>query len=490
MRDEYDVIVIGAGPGGATLAGLCARAGKRVLLVEKNDRAGGKAQTLHRKGYGYEMWPVIGIPAGPSRYDELLERLGVGDRTGVSVPTAEARLAGGILYRSDDGEWRRMGAGAGSDVTGLNRLQATFDLTAQELQPLMDMATAVFSLSDDDLAGLHDTPIIKWFEQFDLPAGVLSYLGVLLNMFFLVGLDRLPASEGLRTCVRDFILAGGQSVYFRGGIGRVMEVAAEYVAENGGTYVTNAKVQRILVEGGRVAGVETSQGTFRGRVVVSNAGIQPTVLKLAGRDHFSSDYVHYVERLLPSWGIVGWRYFLDAPVFAPAGLAMGNKSWWDTARFEAARAGDWPDVPQLYWTTPALWDTGLAPNDGSQVALIGTLSDPDPESPMSEDAIARVHETCLEAWPTLGQHIVKKEAFTTKSVSALTRDSAVPGAGGECIGIAQVIEQEGPNKPSARTPLEGLYIVGCDAGGKGVATHMAVDSGFRVADLVLSDLAS
>jgi prolycopene isomerase len=145
-------------------------------------------------------------------------------------------------------------------------------------------------------------------------------------------------------------------------------------------------------------------------------------------------------------------------------------------------------VPQLYWSTPSLWDPGLAPGDGSQVALIGTLSDPDPESPMSEDAVNRVHETSLEAWPELGDHIVKKEVFTTRSVSAMSRDSAVPGAGGECIGIAQVIEQEGPNKPNPRTPLDGLYIVGCDAGGKGVATHMGVDSGFRVAEMVLEDL--
>ena len=83
---------------------------------------------------------------------------------------------------------------------------------------------------------------------------------------------------------------------------------------------------------------------------------------------------------------------------------------------------------------------------------------------------------------------MRKEAYTTKSVSALTRDSAVPGAGGECIGIAQTMEQEGSNKPNPRTPLEGLYIVGCDAGGKGAATHQAVDSGFRVAEMVFDDI--
>ena len=41
---DYDVIVIGAGYGGATAAALLARAGKRVALVDKTPRPGGKVQ--------------------------------------------------------------------------------------------------------------------------------------------------------------------------------------------------------------------------------------------------------------------------------------------------------------------------------------------------------------------------------------------------------------------------------------------------------------
>ncbi|MCZ7527155.1 MAG: hypothetical protein M5U14_12695 [Acidimicrobiia bacterium] len=63
----------------------------------------------------------------------------------------------------------------------------------------------------------------------------------------------------------------------------------------------------------------------------------------------------------------------------------------------------------------------------------------------------------------------------------------VPGQGGEAIGLAQVIGQCGRSKPDPRTPLAGLYLVGCDAGGVGSGTHQAVDSAFRVADMVLAD---
>jgi len=486
VTEQYDVVVIGAGPGGATIAALLAHEGRKVLLAEKNDRAGGKAMTLHRQGYGYEMWPVIAIPGGPSRYDELLARIDRAADVPLRIPPPERQSAGGIVYRTAGGRWRRMEAN--DSANPLDAFAQTFDLTAEELTPVVEMATAVFALTDDEVDALETTTFLDWVEPFALPAGPLAYIGVMLNMFFLIGPDRIPASEAIRTCLRGFMLAGGTGQYWKGGVGRTLEVAADHVVERGGRFLTRARVERIIVEDGRAAGVVTPQGEFRASVVISNAGIQPTVLKLAGEEHFPPEYVEYVRGLEPSWGIAGIRYFLDAPVFPPAGLAFGDRSWWTTDRYERARAGEWPDVPQLYWSTPALWDPGLAPGDGSQVVLIGTLTDPDPDSPMSQDAVERVHETALHAWPDLGAHLVRQEAYTTRNVSNLTRDAAVPGAGGECIGIAQTMEQEGRNKPDPRTPLPGLYIVGCDAGGRGVATHQAVDSGFRVADLVLADL--
>jgi hypothetical protein len=47
------------------------------------------------------------------------------------------------------------------------------------------------------------------------------------------------------------------------------------------------------------------------------------------------------------------------------------------------------------------------------------------------------------------------------------------------------VGQGGAHKPSVRAPLQGLFYVGCDAGGIGVGTQQATDSGMKVADIVL-----
>jgi len=41
-KNEYDVIVIGAGPGGASCAALLAKKGLRVLVLEKKQPGGRK----------------------------------------------------------------------------------------------------------------------------------------------------------------------------------------------------------------------------------------------------------------------------------------------------------------------------------------------------------------------------------------------------------------------------------------------------------------
>ncbi|MCJ7795872.1 MAG: FAD-dependent oxidoreductase, partial [Thermoleophilia bacterium] len=75
----YDVIVVGAGFGGSACAGLLAKRGLRVLLVEKNARAGGKAMSLSKNGFTYTAWVVIGAPVVGNLYEAVAKELGVED---------------------------------------------------------------------------------------------------------------------------------------------------------------------------------------------------------------------------------------------------------------------------------------------------------------------------------------------------------------------------------------------------------------------------
>jgi prolycopene isomerase len=217
---------------------------------------------------------------------------------------------------------------------------------------------------------------------------------------------------------------------------------------------------------------------------VSNAGIQPTVLRLVGEEHFDTGYLSYVRGLVPSWGIVGTRYFLSRPYFEHGMyVAFSDQSYMDSNRF-ARMKSDWlPEELSVFNVVPAFYDSSLAP-EGKQCALVGTFCSPDPEIGIMDRLWERLDETVENLWPGLAECTESKVRYGNAQVSGLTRDSAVPGQGGECIGLAQIVGQCGRHKPSARAPLGGLFYVGCDAGGYGCGTHQAADSGVNVAAMV------
>ena len=94
-------------------------------------------------------------------------------------------------------------------------------------------------------------------------------------------------------------------------------------------------------------------------------------------------------------------------------------------------------------------------------------------------------ETIKEIWPEFFNCLERKEPFSVKQISLMTRDAVLPGQGGECIGLGQTVGQCGRSKPSAESPVKGLYYVGTDAGGYGCGTHQAIDSAFNVSDQAL-----
>jgi len=89
---SYDAIVIGAGFGGSSCAGLLARQGLEVLLVEKNAVAGGKALSLSKNGFTYTAWVVIGAPVEGNLYQVVLDELKVADLATLVVPGRQGRI--------------------------------------------------------------------------------------------------------------------------------------------------------------------------------------------------------------------------------------------------------------------------------------------------------------------------------------------------------------------------------------------------------------
>ena len=88
MGNKWDTIIIGAGLGGLTVAAKLVRAGRRVLVLERNPHPGGTAYVYNRKGFFFPMGP-LGF-SHPGLVRSILKDLEVGD--GLSLRRVHYRI--------------------------------------------------------------------------------------------------------------------------------------------------------------------------------------------------------------------------------------------------------------------------------------------------------------------------------------------------------------------------------------------------------------
>lgn len=481
---HYDAIVIGAGPGGSVCAALLAKKGLKTLLIEQNNRPGGKAMTVSKKGFRYEFWPVAGSPLFNSRFEEILQELGL--ESEMCVPG----ISGAIYYPDKKGQYQPFCGplfGPQPDESGqpvqvpeeaMLKAMRWLGIKDEELPEIMRLMAETAALSPSDIEKMDDMTYHEYLSYYNLPTPFCSLLGMQANIVYVLPIDQVAASEFIKTS-RD-MMEKGAGYYSKGGYGRLFERCVEAFCKLGGTVKYNTRVEKIMIETGQTKGVATNKGIFQAPIVVSNAGIQPTVVKLAGKEHFDQSYMNRVKSLVPSLALMGKRYFLNKPFFEEAtNIAFSDNSYWNTERSLKFKSKEIPEELLVFNVIPSNFDSDLAP-PGKQCVLSSILCPADPEFKNTQAYWKKLDEMMERIWPGFSDAVEFKENYSTKHVSTLTRDHVLPGIGGECIGLGQIVGQCGKDKPSPEAPIQGLFYVGCDAGGYGCGTHQAVDSAFNV----------
>ncbi|HET9062091.1 MAG TPA: FAD-dependent oxidoreductase, partial [Candidatus Binatia bacterium] len=209
VRNEqtFDAIVVGAGFGGSACAAVLAKEGLRVCVVDKNSRPGGKAMTVGKDGFRYELWPVIHAPAEGSVCETVLDLVGAREKVEVLKPGRQ-----GSTYIDKNGSFCRMPQDRTPDPI---KIFQTLGVPEHQWPAAIDVLGALTLMSPEEAATLDEVSFADWLGRFDVPQPIMSFLSGIANGVFMVPIDRLPASEGISTIQQMFLHGGG--LYCKGG---------------------------------------------------------------------------------------------------------------------------------------------------------------------------------------------------------------------------------------------------------------------------------
>lgn len=368
---SLDAIVIGAGHNGLIAAARLGQAGRKVLVLEAQDRPGGllgeaggmrmaamptglnpevaRTLALHRYGLSYgKPMATIALGAGaPVRIDGNRVE-GMDPATAAAYAELHGRLAkqAGALGRMLLKTPPRLRDGGLADLVSLGRMGLSVRMLGKaDMRDLLRIVLSnVWDVLNDEIG---DGPL----------AGALA-------MDATLGGAMGPRSPGTVLALL-YRMAGagagapGQRAMPLGGPGALIDALAKCVEAAGGAVRTGAVVARILVGDDRVEGVRLAGGEeLRAPLVLSNAHPRRTLVDLLGVAGIDAEDARRA-RSMATEGMVARLDFTLSALPDVAGLSAADLGQRlviapdmqviETA-FNAAKYGELPERPALECT--------------------------------------------------------------------------------------------------------------------------------------------
>jgi phytoene dehydrogenase-like protein len=502
---RYDTIVIGGGHNGLVTAAYLARAGRKVLVLERREMVGGCAVTE-------EIWPGYRVSTGAYLASLMQERIvreldlprfGYHvdakdpaffsafpdgrhffmwqDRAKTLAEIAKFSRQDAAVYPAYEDQLERISQvveslllttppqfppnGLGDFIDYLKLAGRLRGLTSRDIVALVK----IFTQSAADL-------LDEWFES--------EQVKVTLATDGVIGANGGPRSPGtayilLHHCMGGLAGHRGLWGFVRGGMGAVSDAIAASARASGATIRTNAAVAQVLVRGGRACGVVLDNGDEIGAgTVASNLDPKITFLKLVEQEHLDGDFLAAIRRFriegtsckinLALNGLPKFTSYPETP--GPQHKATMHicpsveyvERAWDDAKY-----GRPSERPLLELTVPTMYDPSLAP-PGKHIMGIFLQYAPYTLREGTWDELRepfgdRVMSLIEEYAPNIRQIVEHRQVLTP-----LDMERRFGITGGNIFHGEMSLDQMFAMRPVAgwaryRTPVQGLYLCGSGA---------------------------
>jgi phytoene dehydrogenase-like protein len=496
---SYDFIVIGAGHHGLACAGYLAKAGARVLVLERSARVGGGCHTAEATlpGFRHNICSVVHthIPTSPVYRDLELERHGVRyvypeHLRGTIFPDHRSL----VMYRDPERMAAELARFSAKDARTFRQLVADYgEFIESTYLPLMYSPPLPPSLQSAELEKSEEgRTLLQW--QSSTPAQLLDELfeSEEVKVHFLARMTVLgfaPDQFG-QGWICLFRILKAEAPICVGGSQQLAEGLRRAVEAHGGVVQTDTEVKRILLRGNRATGIETQDGkrVEAAKAVITNVEPKKSFLRMVGEEFLPPSFAARVR----NYHSRGRSLFVlhlalsEPPQYRaaaqnpPVNLAFSQEMFGGSVRdqvraYQEIAMGKPPRDAMLQITLPTLFDPSQAPA-GKHTAVVWQYA-PYGVEPGGAEGWRSMREAyaahLLDLWRSYAPNITQDKILGMKiqdpTDTERQNDNLLNGV--DVVGD-MTPDQMGYFRPFAgwssyRTPVEGLYMCGgyCHPGG-------------------------
>lgn len=510
LRSDYDVIVIGAGHNGLTTAAYLQKAGYHTLVLERRHMVGGACVTEEViPGYKMSTTSYVCSLMRPEVIRDLeLKKFGyeVLERDPSSFsPFPDNRYL--MFWKDQKKTCEEIAKFSKKDAEKFPEFERRVEELAAFVQPLLTMVPP-------DPSSYRPTNVIGslklLWKMKGLGGDMYEHLRV-FSMSVADYLDQWFESEAVKTrMATDGVIGAwagpyspgtayvlfhhvmgetdGQAGvwgYIKGGMGTITQALAKSFESRGGSILTNAEVDQIVVKGGRATGVALKDGReFKAKRVVSGADPHRTFLGMVGEEHLPPEFLDGVRGIRMRSGVTKINVALgELPNFTACPGTEGPQhrgtihlapslDYMERA-FDDAKHGRPSEKPVIEMTIPSTVDSTIAP-DGRHVMSMFVQYTPYERrdgKEWNEETKNAFAETVFKEVDTYAPNFSKSiEGFQVLTPVDLEREYGLTGGNifhGEMSLDQMFFMRPLPKYQDFSTPIKDLFMcgAGCHPGG-------------------------
>jgi len=476
LTESYDVVVVGAGGGGLAAAATLARAGKKVLVLEKSFKVGGCMGNFKRGPFRFEasLHGLDGLVENAGMNVKIFKQLGLWDRLTILRPDPMYRAVYPDLTleipADPDKHQALLKKQFPAEAAGIDALFAEMrDLHRILSEVITAQSTGgTPNVTSADLLKLQGYTDKTLTDVLDLYISDPKLVAVWTQLSGFAGAEPQKVSAMFFIAMWSSYYLGGYH-YFTGGSEALAEALAAAVREKGGVIRTNSLVTKIIVENNLASQVRTADGgCYNASYVVSNANAPDTVLKLVGADKFPADYVAKLKEM--KVGLSAFVVYLGVDrnyheQFNGTHEIMVSDEY-DTHAIFKAITDCAPDKTGYTIVNTTMLDPTTAPTGKSVIILTSQLAydcnnvwqwEQSHGSYKSyKEEVARTFIQRAESvLPELSKHIEVMEVATPLTIAGYTLNPE-----GTIFGWDNVPSQSTLSRLAQQTPVANLYLAG------------------------------